>query len=82
MQATKPLCVDLRVRGELGEDWASWFTDGQRVSSLVITVTEGVTTLTGTVADQSALYCLLNRICDLGLVLLSVSHVEAAPGSV
>ena len=83
VQATEPLRADrpavyrIKVQGELGEDWARWFTDGQRVSSLVITVQDGVTALTGIVADQSALHCLLNRVCDLGLALLSVCYLEA-----
>jgi hypothetical protein len=66
----------IRVQGELDEDWIDWFDDGKRVSSIVLTVDRGVTTLTGTVADQPALHGLLSKIRDLSLALLSVKRVE------
>jgi hypothetical protein len=66
----------IRVQGELDQDWVDWFDDGQRISSIVITIEPGVTTLTGKVADQPALYCLLMKIRDLSLALLSVNRLE------
>lgn len=66
----------IRVQEELDEYWSDWFDDGRRISSVVITVEHGITTLTGTVADQPALYGLLSKIRDLGLLLLSVNRVE------
>ncbi|MBN1584671.1 MAG: hypothetical protein JXA89_28450 [Anaerolineae bacterium] len=65
------------VQGELDEDWAARFDDGRRVSSIVISVEQGVTTLTGTVADQPALYGWLGKLRDLSLALLSVKRIEA-----
>jgi hypothetical protein len=63
------------VRGELTEDWSSWFNDGRRVWSTAIVVDRGMTTVTGTVADQPALYGLLAKVRDLGLPLVSVFQV-------
>jgi hypothetical protein len=67
----------IRIQGELDEDWAHWFDDGRRISSIAIAAERGVTTLTGTVADQPALYCLLNKVRDLSLALLSVNYIGA-----
>ena len=68
----------IQVLGELDEDWADWFRDGQRVSAIAITARCGITTLTGTVADQPALFGLLGKIRDLSLALLSVNRVETS----
>jgi hypothetical protein len=67
----------IEVQGELDEGWADWFQDGERVSAIDISARCGVTTLTGTVADQPALYGLLGKLRDLSLALLSVNRVEA-----
>ena len=67
----------IQVQGELGTDWAGWFEDGWRVSAIAITAEGGVTTVTGTVADQTALYGLLGKVRDLSLALLSVRLIEA-----
>ena len=53
----------LRVEGHLREDWF----EGQDISQ----TPEGETVISGEF-DQAALHGLLNRIRDLGLVLLSV----------
>ena len=73
----QPATYRIRIQGELDEDWADWFDDGRRVSSIQITVEHGITTVTGTVADQPALYGLLGKVRDLSLALLSVSCIEA-----
>jgi hypothetical protein len=70
-----PAIYQIRVQGELDQDWADWFDDGRRISSIAIAVDQGVTTVTGTVVDQSALYGLLGKMRDLSLTLLSVSRV-------
>jgi hypothetical protein len=66
----------IQVQGELDQGWADWFREGQRVSEIDISAHCGVTTLTGTVADQPALYGLLVKLRDLSLALLSVDRVE------
>ena len=65
------LKVAIHIRGELDAHWSSWFED------LSVThVDGGETVLSGEVKDQSALYGLLGRLRDLGLVLLSVHSDE------
>lgn len=62
----------IRVRGELDLQWSDWF------GGMAITHDpDGNTTLAGTLADQAALYGLLDKARDLGLVLLAVT-VEPA----
>jgi hypothetical protein len=59
----------IRVKGYLDQERSSWF-DG-----LAITHNEhGETILSGTLADQAALYGVLLKIRDLGLPLLEVTH--------
>ena len=65
----------IKIQGRLDESWSAWFDD------MMITFESGdthtaITTLTGTVTDQVALYGLLSRIRDLGLPLLLVQYVE------
>jgi hypothetical protein len=63
--------VEIRVEGHLDKQWGEWL-DG-----LAITHAEGnATVLTGTVADQAALYGLIGKLRDLGLKLSSVSCEE------
>ena len=57
---------EIQVRGRLDERWRDFF-EGMNVAS-----DEGVTTISGVVADQAALHGLLERVRDFGLVLLSV----------
>ena len=59
----------IKVEGALDREWSEWF-DGFTVASKA----GGETLLTGAVADQAALYGLLNKTRDLGLPLLSVKR--------
>jgi hypothetical protein len=62
---------EIRLKGHLDARWAAWF-DG-------LTLTrdgDGTTIIHGPVADQAALYGLLQKTRDLGLPLISVHHVE------
>ena len=72
----QPAMYEIIVQGELDRDWAEWLDDGRRVSSVTLTIEQGTTTLTGTVADQPALYGLLGKLRDLSLALLSVKRIE------
>ena len=65
-----PVDYQIKVKGNLGSQWSDWF------EGMTITSEEGVTTITGKVADQAALHGLLIRIRDLGLPLISVKRVE------
>ena len=60
----------IRVQGHLDQRWTAWF-DG-----LSITYDDGSTLLHGAVADQAALHGLLQKVRDMGLPLISVTHEE------
>jgi hypothetical protein len=65
----KPYWYEIRVEGHLADRWSDWF-DG-----LVIqTDPNNGTTLSGWIADQSALFGVLTRIHNLNLILISVSR--------
>ena len=66
----QPARYKIQVQGELGDDWSIWF------SGMTIAVECGVTTLSGTVADQAALHGILIKVRDLGLPLLGVVCVR------
>jgi hypothetical protein len=65
----------IRIQGRLDQRWSSWF-DGMSVTR----GEDGSTVLRGRVGDQAALHGLLQRVRDLGLTLLEVTH-EAPGGS-
>jgi len=64
-----PEHYQIRVKGRLERRWEYWF-DGLRLS-----IDHDTTMLSGTLADQAALYGVLLKIRDLGLPLLSVQHL-------
>jgi hypothetical protein len=60
---------EIRVEGVLDPRWTAWF------EGLAIGSDDSQTVISGPVADQAALHGLLNRVCDLGLVLISVCRL-------
>jgi len=62
---------EIRLHGHLGTNWAAWF-DGLSVTN----EGDGITVIRGLIADQAALHCLLQKIRDVGLPLVSVVQVE------
>jgi hypothetical protein len=62
----------IELEGFLDERWSEWF-GGMRIDHL--DTHGGVTLLTGEIPDQTALYGLLDKARDLGLVLLSVKRL-------
>jgi hypothetical protein len=64
---------EIRLKGHLHSRWAAWF-DGLAIAH----GSDGTTIIHGPVADQAALYGLLQKTRDLGLPLISVN--QAAPG--
>ena len=61
----------ITVKGHLDNRWANWF------EGLTITREDnGETLLIGPVVDQAALHGLLRKVRDLGMPLLSVTHVR------
>ena len=70
MSGTAPSAgYEIRVEGILDQRWTAWF------EGLEITSDHSQTVISGPV-DQAALHGLLNRVCDLGLVLVSVRRLE------
>lgn len=61
----------ITIKGHLDSDWSDWF-DGLTITPM----DNGETVLTGPIIDQTALHGVLNKIRDLGLPLLGLSHVE------
>jgi len=61
---------EIRVAGQIsGSRWTRWFGGLQ-----VVPEEDGTTMLRGVVEDQAALHGLLDRIRDLGLVLIAVQR--------
>jgi hypothetical protein len=61
---------EIRVNGVLDSRWAAWF-DGLQVRG------EGSqTVISGPLADQAALHGVLTKVCNLGLVLISVRRLD------
>jgi hypothetical protein len=63
---------EIRIEGSLDDGWTAWF-DGMHITH----EPDGVTVITGPVADQAALHGLLAKVRDLGLELLSVQRISA-----
>lgn len=74
-QKTYPSFYEIQIEGELGDMWANWFeglsirNEPSRENDPTITI------LSGTIADQPALYAVLNKIRDLNLILISVRRI-------
>ncbi len=66
----------IQVGGCLDLERAVWF---EGMSLLHESASDGspITTLSGSIADQAALFGILNRIRDLGLKLISVNCIES-----
>jgi hypothetical protein len=73
----EPGSYEIRLQGHLGTRWAAWF-DGLSVTH----ESDGTTVIHGPVVDQAALYGLLQKVRDLGLPLISVTHSESKRASV
>jgi hypothetical protein len=59
----------IRVQGRLERRWSTWF-DGMSLTHGA----DGTTVLRGQVSDQAALHGLIQKVGDLGLTLLEVTH--------
>ena len=74
IQFDRTAIYQIKVQGRLDERWAHWF-DGMSIALEQAEDGSTVTVLAGSVADQAALYGLINRMRDLGLPLISVGRV-------
>ena len=62
---------EICVKGHLDQWWSEWF------EGFAIALTDnGETLLSGPVVDQAALYGVLIKVRDLGLLLISVMPVQ------
>jgi hypothetical protein len=62
---------EIRLVGHLDARWSAWF-DGLSVTH----ERDGTSVIHYPAADQAALHGLLRKVRDLGLMLVSVNHVE------
>jgi hypothetical protein len=67
---TQSAGYEIRVEGVLDQRWTTWF-EGLEIAS-----DHSQTVISGPVPDQAALHGLLNRVCDLGLVIVSVRRLD------
>ena len=67
----RPVVYEIVVKGKLDSRWSRWFTGLQ-----IIPQPDGNSLLIGPIADQSALYGVISRLRDLGMVLISVQRVS------
>ena len=61
----------LQLRGHVAQTWSRWFEN--------LTIShepDGTTMLEGPLVDQAALYGVIDRARDLGLILLAVAQIE------
>jgi len=65
---------EIKLKGHLNESWADWF-EGLTFAQK----SDGTTTLTGEIVDQSTLHGLLKKVRDLGLPLISVNQIASNP---
>ncbi len=69
----KPAAYRIQIQGHLGQHWADY------LGGLSISVSDepdrAVTTLSGQVMDQAALFGILNSLYDLGFPLLYVEYL-------
>ncbi|MCX6030707.1 MAG: hypothetical protein NT169_15600 [Chloroflexi bacterium] len=66
---------EIQVAGRIAPERADWF-DGMTLRVTAPSDCGAITVLSGPVADQAALFGILNRIRDLGLRLISVNTSE------
>jgi hypothetical protein len=73
LQPFQPACYRFRLQGYTSADWTDWLIDPKEDVDSDGAGT--ITTITGTVRDQAALFGLLSFIRDLYLPLISVEYI-------
>ena len=76
-QKTSQAAYEIRVEGELDEDWVDWF-DGMAIAIEYSGDGRTATTLAGPVSDQAALRGMLSKLWDLNLTLISLRRIEGS----
>ena len=68
------MVYQIKVKGKLDPSWSDW------LGGLEITLAGGdedpISLLTGTIADQPALFSILERIRDMNLLPVSVERID------
>lgn len=65
-----------RVEGHLSDRWSDWF-DGLQITNRP----DGQAELTGLLTDRTALYGVVDRLRDLGVLLLSLDCTPRDPAT-
>jgi hypothetical protein len=76
LHRSSPSIYEIRIEGELGDMWASWFEGLSIRKEFTVGSDHPVTVLYGRIPDQPALHGILNRIRDLNLTLISIKKDE------
>jgi hypothetical protein len=66
--------VTIRIKGHLDRSWQEWLE-----GLAIVHEADGTSRLSGTLADQAALYGILSKIDRLGGTLLSLERRETPP---
>jgi hypothetical protein len=77
--SSQPAAYEIRVKGHLGPRLARLF-EGLEVTTGFAHDGAPVSTLSGLIADQSALHGVLVKIRDLGMQIVSVNQVDPGRG--
>jgi hypothetical protein len=75
--SSRPIQYHITLQGRVAPHWSRWLEELQ-LSYRTVGEDRTVTDLAGTLADQSALQGVLNRIWSLNLTVLSVRTSEDA----
>lgn len=67
-----PRIYEIRIEGHLSDRWSDWFA-----GLTIRNGPDGGTTLRGSLADQAALFGVLNKIHALNLTLISVNRLSS-----
>ena len=67
-------CCEIIVKDHLDIDWSEWF-EGLTIAHN----DKGETMLSGQIRDQAALYGIIAKVRDMGLVLISVKYTAGNP---
>ena len=69
MDMDNPPVYEIRVEGHLADHWSDWFE-----GLAIYQESNNATILSGSLADQAALFGVLTKIHNLNLILISVQR--------
>ncbi len=68
MDFNEPVAYQIRLKGQLGGEWAEWFG-----SLSIAPDADGTMLMISPALDQAALHGLIKKVRDLGLALISIN---------